>query len=74
MYYKDILNIDLNNSDFNNDQFTALGQIVENRHLIAHSDGLLETIQYLKTLDDIEKHYKEIQNFISNLCEITISN
>lgn len=74
LYYKDILNINLNNSDFTNDHFTALGQIVENRHLIAHSDDLLETIQYLKTLDDVEKHYNEIQNFISKLCEITTSN
>lgn len=72
-YYKDILNINLNNSDFNNNHFTALGQIVDDRHRIAHSDHLLETVQYLKTLNDVKKHYIEIQNFISKLCEITTS-
>ncbi len=72
-YYKDILNIELNDSDFNNNHFTALGQIVKDRHRIAHSDHLLETVHYLKTLDDVKKHYIEIQDFISKLCEITTS-
>lgn len=72
-YYRDILNIELNDSAFNNNHFTALGQIVNDRHRIAHSDHLLETIQYLKTLDDVKKHYIEIKDFISKLCEITTS-
>lgn len=71
LYYRNILNIELNNSDFKNDHFTALGQIVNDRHKIAHSDHLLETVLYLKTLDDVKKHYIEIKDFISKLCEIT---
>lgn len=70
--FDDILNIQLNKDDFDNDQFGALGQIVQDRHRIAHSDHLLSTMQYLKSLDDIKKHYYEIKILVSELCRMTI--
>lgn len=72
-YFNTILGIQLKDDDFNNTQFTALGQIVKDRHRIAHSDHFLGTIHHLKSLDDVKKHYSEIKIFISDLCKITNS-
>ena len=69
-YFDDILNIQLNKEVFDDNQFGALGQIVKDRHRIAHSDHLLSTMQYLKSLDDIKKHYNDIKIFVSELCKI----
>jgi hypothetical protein len=71
-YYEDILSIELNNTDFTTNHFIALSQIVKDRNRFAHSDHLLETVPNLKTLDDVKKHYIEIKDFISKLCEITV--
>jgi len=68
--FDDILNIQLNEEFFDKNQFSALGQIVNDRHRIAHSDHVLSTVQYLKSLDDIKKHYNEIKIFVSELCRI----
>lgn len=72
-FFDDILNIELTDDDFDNNQFSALGQIVNDRHRIAHSDHVLTNTQYLKSLEDIKKHYYEIKIFISELCRITNS-
>ena len=72
-YFDDILNIQLDDDVFDGNQFSALGQILKDRHRIAHSDHDLSTVQYLKSLDDIKKHYKEIKIFVSELCKITNS-
>ncbi|MDY6894093.1 MAG: HEPN domain-containing protein [Thermotogota bacterium] len=69
-YFKDILGIELDGEDFDNDYFASLGQIVNDRHKIAHSDHFLDTLQYLKSLDDVKKHYLNIKEFIAKLCEI----
>lgn len=69
-YFDDILNIQLNEEVFDDNQFSALGQIVNDRHRIAHSDHVLSTMQHLKSLDDIKKHYNEIKIFVSELCRI----
>lgn len=69
-YFNNILNIQLNMEDFDDNQFSALGQIVTDRHRIAHSDHVLSTMQNLKSLDDVKKHYNEIKIFISELCRI----
>ncbi|MFZ3382579.1 MAG: HEPN domain-containing protein [Candidatus Methanoperedens sp.] len=70
-YFNSILGIKLQDDNFDNNYFTSLGQIVSDRHRIAHSDPLLGTIQHLKSLNDVKKHYIEIQKFISKLCELT---
>ena len=72
-YFDDILNIQLNEEIFDDNQFGALGQIVNDRHRIAHSDHVLSNMQYLKSLEDIKKHYHEIKIFVSELCRIVNS-
>ncbi len=70
-YFNNILGIDLQDDNFDNNQFTALGQIVNDRHKIAHSDPFLGAVQYLKSLNEVKKHYSEIKKFVSKLCELT---
>lgn len=70
-YFNNILGIDLQDDNFDNNQFTALGQIVNDRHKIAHSDPFLGAVQYLKSLNEVKKHYFEIKKFVSKLCELT---
>ena len=72
-YFDDILDVKLIEEDFDNNQFSALGQIVNDRHRIAHSDHVLSNMQYLKSLEDIKKHYHEIKIFVSELCRIVNS-
>ena len=71
--FKDIFGIELDGEDFDNDHFASLGQIVKDRHKIAHSDHFLDTMQYLKSVDDVKKHYLNIKEFIAKLCEIISS-
>ncbi|CAD7778025.1 MAG: hypothetical protein KBONHNOK_01082 [Candidatus Methanoperedenaceae archaeon GB50] len=71
--FKDILGIELDGEDFDNDHFASLGQIVNDRHKIVHSDHFLDTMQYLKSLEDVKKHYLNIKDFIAKLCEIASS-
>ena len=72
-YFNDILGIQLNNNDFDTKQFSALSEIVKDRHKIAHSNHDLNTVQRLKSLNDVKKHYNEIKIFVSELCRITDS-
>ena len=71
--FSDILGIKLDDEYFDNNHFASLGQIVKDRHQIAHSDHFLDTMQYLKSLEDVKKHYLNIKEFIIKLCEITSS-
>lgn len=73
VHFNDLLGIELDDACFDNDHFASLGQIVNDRHKIAHSDHFLDTMQYLKSLEDIKKHYLNIKEFIIKLCEITSS-
>lgn len=70
-YFNNILDMELYDYNFDNSHFTALGQIVNDRNKIAHSDPFLETIQHLKSLNEVKKHYSEIKKFVSKLCELT---
>jgi hypothetical protein len=72
-HFNDILGIELDDGYFDNDHFTSLGQVVNDRHKITHSDHFLDTMQYLKSLEDVKKHYLNIKEFIIKLCEITSS-
>ncbi|KAF5422030.1 MAG: hypothetical protein C5S45_02935 [Candidatus Methanocomedens sp.] len=75
IFYK-TLNIELKCQDFDSRYFSALGQIVTDRHKIAHSPHLepfFDDRQYLKSLEDIKKHYICIKKFIAKLCEVTDS-
>ena len=71
--FSDILGIKLDDEYFDNNHFASLGQIVKDRHQIAHSDHFIDTMQYLKSLEDVKKHYLNIKEFIIKLCEITSS-
>jgi hypothetical protein len=75
--FKEHLNIEIKDEDFGenaNDLFTAIGQIVGDRHKIAHSDETLQLDPTMKTLEEVEKHYINVKKFVSRLCEISEMN
>jgi hypothetical protein len=75
--FKETLSIEIKDEDFGeerNDLFTAIGQIVGDRHKIAHSNESLQIDPAMKTLEELEKHYINIKKFVSKLCEITEMN
>ena len=72
--FNEILSIELKADDFSEEQFTSLNQIVKDRHRIAHSDYDLKAVQAIKSLPDVEKHYNNIKEFISKICEIVSLN
>jgi hypothetical protein len=72
--FKKYLSIDLKDEDFgenNNNLFTSIGQMVGDRHKIAHSNETLQMDTVMKTLEEVEKHYINIKEFVSKLCEIS---
>lgn len=74
--FYETLDIELDLQDFDPIYFSSLGQIVTDRHKIAHSpyfEPYFDDGKYLKSLDDIKKHYIDIKKFIVKLCEITDS-
>jgi 6-pyruvoyl-tetrahydropterin synthase len=69
-FFSYVLDINLENNNFKNIHFTALGQILKDRHKIAHSQTdhpFLSTYQNLQSLNDIKKHYENVKDFISKL-------
>jgi hypothetical protein len=76
-FFNTVLDVKLEDGNFKKIHFEALGQILNDRHRIAHSQKhypYLSTIQHLKSLNDIKIHYENVKDFISKLCELTDSN
>ncbi len=67
---KETLGINIEKKCFEDEQLNALGIIINDRHKIAHSDETIEAIQNIKSLSELEKHYKNIKKFIEKLCGI----
>lgn len=67
---KDTVDIEINKSDFTDEQLNALGIIMNDRHKIAHSDETIESVQSIKSLTELEKHYNEIKKLIEKICDI----
>jgi hypothetical protein len=77
LLFTEFLSIKLEEQNLQNVYFEALGQILTDRHRIAHSQKhypFLSTAQYLKSLNDIKKHYENVKALISELCELANTN